>query len=539
MILKDLLEKKQFQYLKVLNDNADLSRTVFTIESTETPDVAKYIPPNTLLIMTGMAFQNDPLRMCDFLEELNKRSCAGLAIKLGRFIDSLDQLVIDTADSLEIPLIQIPMDMTLGKVYQEILSYIWNNQNDYLLEALNAQQKISNLIRQGSSMKSIINNIALVLNKPIMVMDLFGEILEYSYTYMKTEREETAQQVRSFTKSKLSKSGYSIFDNKQGKHSCLYPIKGVGRNTNYVIISDFDPREKEENVLLIEHIIMTLELYFYRGLYVKYNEMEVKEKYLSLLIDQIEKESLNERQILAMGEFYGIKKMLEYRMVFLELGYEERRRFNQVNFSKKEERYILIYDWINNMLLQNENVIIFPQESKWRYVCLMQGDSCDSVDFFISIHDIVKEKFDFDIMVVLGGIVSSVVNLGNSFSEAEQCITDGSHDKEYPYLIRYKPKNMMELFKYIPEREIKVICEYTLKGLAYPHDQMEEELRKTLETYVFCNSSISKTAESLYLHRNTIKYRLKKCEEILETDLSDVSNCFQIQLALTLTKYAQ
>ena len=97
----------------------------------------------------------------------------------------------------------------------------------------------------------------------------------------------------------------------------------------------------------------------------------------------------------------------------------------------------------------------------------------------------------------------------------------------------------MELFKYIPEREIKVICEYTLKGLAYPHDQMEEELRKTLETYVFCNSSISKTAESLYLHRNTIKYRLKKCEEILETDLSDVSNCFQIQLALTLTKYAQ
>ena len=116
---------------------------------------------------------------------------------------------------------------------------------------------------------------------------------------------------------------------------------------------------------------------------------------------------------------------------------------------------------------------------------------------------------------------------------------DGSADDQYPYLLSYKPKNMMELFKFIPEREMKYMCEHTLKELAYPQDEMQEELRKTLYCYLFSNSSITKTAETMFLHRNTIKYRLKKCEELLKTDLSEVSNCFQIQLALIMTEYAQ
>ena len=66
MVLRDILDRKKFQYLRVLNKKADLDRTVFTVESTETPDVAKYIPQNTLLLLTGMEFKDDPILMCSF-----------------------------------------------------------------------------------------------------------------------------------------------------------------------------------------------------------------------------------------------------------------------------------------------------------------------------------------------------------------------------------------------------------------------------------------------------------------------------------------
>ena len=398
--------------------------------------------------------------------------CAGVAIKLGRFIDTLDERILDTADELGIPILQIPMDVTLGTVYQDVLSYIWNNQNNHLLDALNAQQKISNLILQGSSMKSIMNNMAMILHKPVMVMDLFGRILEYGYMYTKTDRETTAEAVGMLLKEKrLEGSNNAVFE-KDRKRFCIYPVRGVSRNTNYVIISDFDPNEKEESALIMEQLTMALEMYFYRDLYVKYNEMKVREEYLNFLLEQMGESVWEEKQLLAMGEMHGLKQMGEYKIVILEMEKTERRKFNHVNFSKKEERYILIYDWIMQLLKKETNIVIFPQEAKWRYLCLIQGEEEDYMNIFVHIHNMVESKFGLDVVVAQGGTVASLRNIKNSLAEAEQCLVDGNKDEEYPYLLNYKPKNMMELFKYIPEREMKDICKATLKELAYPDNQM-------------------------------------------------------------------
>lgn len=212
---------------------------------------------------------------------------------------------------------------------------------------------------------------------------------------------------------------------------------------------------------------------------------------------------------------------------------------NAVNFSKREERYILIYDWISQLLGAEHEILMFPQKSDWRYVCLVQNGKSDYLRALLHVHDIVKEKFNLDLVIAQGGVASSLLNVQNSYDQAEQSIADGSRDETYSYLLSYKPRNMKELFKFIPEKEVRDTCRVTLKQLAYPKNQTEEDLRKTLQTYLFCGSCITKTAETLFVHRNTIKYRLKKCEEILGTDLSEEETCFQIQLALLLTEYAQ
>lgn len=540
MELQDILGREEFQYLTVLNPGVDCSRTVSTVESTETPDVARYIPPNTLLLLTGMAFKDQPERLCQLLEDLSQRSCAAVAIKLGRFIHKLDDQVLRKADELGIPLLRIPMEKTLGEVYQEVLSFIWNSQNAVMVRALNAQQKVSNLILQGASVKSIVQNISMILKRPVMILDLFGNVVEYSYLYNRPDREQTVQRMRQWMEEdpSLDQASFSCY-HQDGVSFCVYPIKGVGRNTNYMVVWDFEPGGATEHLLLLDQVILVLELYFYRDLYVKYNEMQQAEEYLRFLLEQLERRCWNERQVLTLGEFYGLKRAGEYRIILLDIGQGEQRKFNTVNFSKKEEQYILIYDWVRHLLQDENDILIFPQQSKWRYVCLIQGSSSAYLEQLEEIYHMILQKFGYPMVAAQGGAVSSPLNLVSSVVEAERCMADGIPDKGHPFLLTYRPKNMMELFRFIPEREIRGICELTLKELAYPGNQMEEELRKTLYTYLFCNSSITKTAETMFLHRNTIKYRIKKCEEILNIDLSDMSSCFQIQLALMLTEHAQ
>lgn len=540
MELQDILGREEFQYLTVLNPGVDCSRTVSTVESTETPDVARYIPPNTLLLLTGMAFKDQPERLCQLLEDLSQRSCAAVAIKLGRFIHKLDDQVLRKANELGIPLLRIPMEKTLGEVYQEVLSFIWNSQNAVMVRALNAQQKVSNLILQGASVKSIVQNISMILKRPVMILDLFGNVVEYSYLYNRPDREQTVQRMRQWMEEdpSLDQASFSCY-HQDGVSFCVYPIKGVGRNTNYMVVWDFEPGGATEHLLLLDQVILVLELYFYRDLYVKYNEMQQAEEYLRFLLEQLERRCWNERQVLTLGEFYGLKRAGEYRIILLDIGQGEQRKFNTVNFSKKEEQYILIYDWVRHLLQDENDILIFPQQSKWRYVCLIQGSSSAYLERLEEIYQMILQKFSYPMVAAQGGAVSSPLNLVSSVVEAERCMADGIPDKGHPFLLTYRPKNMMELFRFIPEREIRGICELTLKELAYPGNQMEEELRKTLYTYLFCNSSITKTAETMFLHRNTIKYRIKKCEEILNIDLSDMSSCFQIQLALMLTEHAQ
>lgn len=66
------------------------------------------------------------------------------------------------------------------------------------------------------------------------------------------------------------------------------------------------------------------------------------------------------------------------------------------------------------------------------------------------------------------------------------------------------------------------------------------EYLKTLEVYLACDRHLEKTAASLHIHTNTVRYRLAKMQEKLGVDLHDVEMRFLLELALrvhaTLTR---
>jgi DNA-binding PucR family transcriptional regulator len=57
------------------------------------------------------------------------------------------------------------------------------------------------------------------------------------------------------------------------------------------------------------------------------------------------------------------------------------------------------------------------------------------------------------------------------------------------------------------------------------------ELVPTLMQYLECGRSYDLTAEALSVHRNTLKYRLRRIREISGRDLRDPGTCFNLQLA--------
>ncbi|WP_367565130.1 PucR family transcriptional regulator [Lacrimispora sp.] len=538
MTVEKLLEEPVFRNLKVLNKKADLKREIFTVESTETPDVASYLPENTLLITTGMAFKDNPSGLCEFIHSLDRLPCAGLAIKLGRFIDHLEPEIIELADQLGFPLLQIPSNMTLGEVFQQLLAYIWDNQNAELTFALNTQKKFSGLLLQGASMSVMMNNLGLVIKKPAALLNPFGEVEAAAHTCQK-EHLRAAQALfhnLSLYERKTDSLESLINSPTINQKVRIYPIQTVGRNPYYLYIYGGEEKEYDLSNLVIEQLVLVFGILLYKNLYVRCNPLKQKEAILHIIVNKYKKERWSAAQLFTVGEKYGLKPASSYKIILATLEPFGGREFDFLNLSHREERYILIYDWLNRKFQDkfHGDIIVFPETLTYQYVLLIQGNFRELESLLESYHEALLRLLQVQITFSFGNSVAQLETIDNSYNTALESYQYGEEKEGIPYIKYFKSTNANELFKMVSGEQIKGFCLYHLKGLTNPEDEMTLELRRTLKTYLDCRCSVTETANHMFLHRNTIKYRIKKCEEILGREIADANYCFQLQLSLVL-----
>lgn len=87
------------------------------------------------------------------------------------------------------------------------------------------------------------------------------------------------------------------------------------------------------------------------------------------------------------------------------------------------------------------------------------------------------------------------------------------------------------------EEVLRHLFQEILGDLVAYDEKNNSEMVYTLEKYLEEDCNIAKTTEQLFLHRNTVKYRIKRIEDILGKDLKDVTVQFNLRLAFKIKRY--
>ena len=58
------------------------------------------------------------------------------------------------------------------------------------------------------------------------------------------------------------------------------------------------------------------------------------------------------------------------------------------------------------------------------------------------------------------------------------------------------------------------------------------DLYDTLKSYIDCERSLSRTAAALFTHRNTVLYRIRKCQDLLGGDLDSAEKRLYIRISM-------
>lgn len=82
-----------------------------------------------------------------------------------------------------------------------------------------------------------------------------------------------------------------------------------------------------------------------------------------------------------------------------------------------------------------------------------------------------------------------------------------------------------------PTSEIRELCDRVLGPLS-GGSARDEDMRRTLEAFLRENGSLNAVARSLYLHRNTVRRRLRRIAAVIGADLDDPDGRVLVRLAL-------
>ena len=179
-------------------------------------------------------------------------------------------------------------------------------------------------------------------------------------------------------------------------------------------------------------------------------------------------------------------------------------------------------------------------------------DKDDAVIFFIrseencmnrldkalkEIQEVIKKRMDgLSVSVGIGNSYKDLKMMKQSLNEAELAIDSAKCQGLDDTITKYKDIGIYGLLFSIKNRTVLENYFSEVLGPISNNDNKDNNLIEILETYLNENCNITVTAEKLFLHRNTLKYKIKKIEELLNCDLHNFDDCMKVKIALYINK---
>ena len=212
------------------------------------------------------------------------------------------------------------------------------------------------------------------------------------------------------------------------------------------------------------------------------------------------------------------------RVVFL-IETEIDKEFNVVEivrsiFPTKQKDFVTAVD---------EKSIILVKELK-------EKDSKEEIDQISKhIYDTLSAEAMTSVYVAIGTVVNDLKNVSASYKEAKMALEVGKIFEENKKIVNYEQLGIGRLIYQLPAPLCKMFINEVLHGLSM--DQFDEETLTTVNKFFENNLNVSATSRQLYIHRNTLVYRLDKLQKMTGLDLRNFDDAIIFKIMLMVSKY--
>ena len=330
------------------------------------------------------------------------------------------------------------------------------------------------------------------------VMDTEGKVLAGTFA----EQVNQGEEVRSFVKSPADSQvikGYQFFK--------IYDEHQL----EYILLADGD----REDVYMLGKIAV----FQIQNLLVAYKERFDRNNFVqNLLLDN-----------LLLVDIYSQAKKLHMdteavRVVFL--------------VETRDEKDALALEAVRSVFAPRSQDVITAVDQKNIVVVKTVGER-DTYETLEEIAGMLAKMLNTDeadrVRVAYGTMVSQIKDVSKSYKEAKMAMEVGRIFYPEKTVTAYHTLGIGRLIYQLPQP----LCEMFMREIFGENlpDTFDEETLTTIEKFFENNLNVSETARQLFVHRNTLVYRLEKLQKTTGLDIRVFEDALTFKIALMVASY--
>ena len=151
------------------------------------------------------------------------------------------------------------------------------------------------------------------------------------------------------------------------------------------------------------------------------------------------------------------------------------------------------------------------------------------------IEENLKNELSIKTVIGIGTVSDHLRELADSYKEAQTAIDVGKVFETEKSIINYERLGIGRLIYQLPT----TLCEIYLSEVFKKNsiDSLDQETLFTINKFFENNLNVSETSRKLFVHRNTLVYRLEKIKKLTGLDLRQFDHAIIFKVALMVRKY--
>ncbi|WP_424766934.1 PucR family transcriptional regulator [Paenibacillus sp. sgz302251] len=530
LAVKDLLTIPHFKTAVILGGEKGLDQIISKINVMEVPDVIDWVRPGEFLMTTGYAFRNEPEVLMTLIAQLAEKGVVALGIKTKRFIEHIPEAAVEAANLHGLPLIELPQDMAFSDVVREVMERVLIAESRHLSTLQSRVQRLSQVLLHGDGLSAFLHHLELLVRNPVLILDsnnswtaspaaerLCRQIKEAAWEKLREDRMLETGFIQ--IADKYVRSYVSVVQDNQVPPFLLVMLEA---ENEYSIVDTLTMNWASE---LVGFEISNAQTR--KKIEAKYIDQFIQDWMAGRIISPVDLRMRAEAcgspiddestYVAGMASFRGARPgVTELQELARRMNWDTAAGKQSVLWTVLEEELTVLI------------TLRKPEEGK-NADMLHMGIAGSALARF---HQMFPDR---SIQLCLGREAPSQSEVPASFREAKRAAEVGRVCGITDDMVHYKDLGVyLLLYRLQGTEELEEFKRTYLEPLLNYDQKHQGSLLNTLRMYFQCNGNAKETAERLFLHYNTVNYRLERIRNELGLRLDDPETKLQLQLAVKL-----